>query len=110
MQQTIGEVQNDFSLCPKFEKTFEILGQKWNGLILEVLLNEGAQRFKNLAHSVTKCSDRVLVERLKSLEEAGLVERKTYSDSSLIEYQLTEQGEALRPVMESVHDFADCWY
>ncbi|WP_353989099.1 helix-turn-helix domain-containing protein [Pediococcus argentinicus] len=108
--QSMETTQEDFSLCPKFEKTFEILGQKWNGLILEVLLNDGPQRFKNLAHSVNKCSDRVLVERLKNLEKEGLVERKTYKDSALIEYQLTERGEALRPVMETVHEFADCWY
>ena len=99
-----------FSLCPKFSRTFSVLGQKWNGLIIEVLLNEDSLRFKDLARSVPKCSDRVLVERLKSLEAEGIVDRVTYKDSSLIEYQLTEKGEALRPVMSAVHQFADCWY
>ncbi|AMV61374.1 Transcriptional regulator, HxlR family [Pediococcus damnosus] len=101
---------DDFSLCPKFSRTFSVLGQKWNGLIIEVLLNEDSQRFKDLAHNVPKCSDRVLVERLKSLEAEGIVDRVTHKNSSLIEYQLTEKGEALRPVMSAVHKFADCWY
>ncbi len=35
----------DFSLCPKFEKGFQILGKKWNGLIIDVLLEGGPQRF-----------------------------------------------------------------
>lgn len=110
MQSTQLKEQTDFELCPKFEKMFDILGKKWNGLILEVLMNAGPQRFKDIAHSVTKCSDRVLVERLKSLEEAGLVERCTYEDSSLIEYRLTEQGENLRPALDAAHKFADCWF
>lgn len=110
MQNAQLQERTDFELCPKFEKMFDILGKKWNGLILEVLTDAGPQRFKDIAHSVTKCSDRVLVERLKSLEEEGLVERCTYKNSSLIEYRLTKQGEALRPVLESVHKFADCWF
>ena len=39
----------DFKLCPKFERTFSILGKKWNGLIIESLLAQGALRFKDIA-------------------------------------------------------------
>lgn len=56
--QSLSEVPKDFW---DFRK-------KWNGLIIEVLLNEGPQRFKEIAQKVEKCSDRVLVERLKELE------------------------------------------
>ncbi|WIL71136.1 helix-turn-helix domain-containing protein [Pediococcus acidilactici] len=110
MQNVHQKTPTDFELCPKFEHLFDILGKKWNGLILEVLTSAGPQRFQDLSRSVTKCSDRVLVERLKNLEEEGLVERCTYQDSSLIEYRLTEEGEGLRPVLEAAHKFADCWY
>ena len=82
------------TLCDKFIATFDILGRKWNGLIIEVL---------------TKCSDRVLVERLKELEAAGIVERRTYEDSSLIEYALTERGESMRPMMAAIHEWSDNW-
>lgn len=99
----------NFELCPKFEWTFSILGKKWNGLIIDVLLNLGPQRFKNIANQVTKCSDRVLVERLKELEASEIVERRTFDDSALIEYALTEKGRDLADVMCSVHSWSEKW-
>ncbi|MCG4281087.1 winged helix-turn-helix transcriptional regulator [Lacticaseibacillus saniviri] len=101
--------QSDLSICPKFQQTFTILGKKWNGLILEVLLQNGPSRFKDIAKSVAKCSDRVLVERLKELEGQGLVNRETHEDSALIEYSLTAKGAALQDVMEAAHTWGDTW-
>lgn len=101
--------QVPFQLCPKFQKTFTILGKKWNGLIVDVLLEEGTQRFKDLTQKVPKCSDRVLVERLKELEQEDIVERRTYAGSALIEYALTPQGQDLKQVMDAVHGWADTW-
>lgn len=95
-------------ICPRFQRTFMILGKKWNGLILEVLL-DGPHRFKDIAASVTKCSDRVLVERLKELESEGLVDRVTHTDSALIEYQLTPKGEGLSDVLAAAHQWGDAW-
>lgn len=103
---TSGE---DFCLCPRFEKTFAILGKKWNGMIIEVLLHEETQRFKDLANHVEKCSDRVLCERLKELEQDEIVKRTTYDGESRIEYSLTEKGRDLAPVMKAVHAWADKW-
>ncbi|QBO36933.1 transcriptional regulator [Periweissella cryptocerci] len=102
--------KDGLSLCPKFAKTFEILGRKWNGMIIEVLLNNGVSRFKDLAAAVQNCSDRVLVERLKELEEEGIVERRTYEDSALINYALTERGTAMRSMMDAIHEWADQTY
>lgn len=99
----------DFCLCPRFEKTFSILGKKWNGLIIEVLLNEDTQRFKDLASHVESCSDRVLCERLKELDEDGIVSRNTYPGESRIDYSLTSQGKELAPVMEAIHTWSDKW-
>lgn len=99
----------DLTLCPKFTQTFVILGKKWNGLILETLLEHGPSRFKTIAATIDKCSDRVLVERLKELESEGLVDRLTHSDSSLIEYALTAKGAALSPVMAAAHTWGDTW-
>ena len=99
----------DSTICDKFAATFNILGRKWNGLIIEVLLNEGPSRFKDLSRAVPTCSDRVMVERLKEMEEAQIVERRTYEDSSLIEYILTERGESMRPMMEAIHTWSDEW-
>lgn len=104
------EEKSVFKICPKFQKTFSVLGKKWNGLIIEVLLNEGPQRFKELAQKVENCSDRVLVERLKELEKEGLVTRVTMANSSRSLYQLTEKGRALQPIMEDIHDWSEKWY
>ena len=105
----VKEQKDDFCLCPRFEHTFTILGKKWNGLIIEVLLNEKTQRFKDLAAHVDKCSDRVLVERLKELEDEHIVRRDTFSGESRIEYSLTEECRELAPVMKAVHEWSDKW-
>ncbi|RRK09741.1 transcriptional regulator [Lactiplantibacillus garii] len=110
MVETVEDSAVDFELCPKFEKTFSILGKKWNGLIIDVLLEDGPQRFKNLARRIPKCSDRVLVVRLKELEANGIVSRVTHCDSALIEYSLTTKGKDLRQVMETVHTWSDKWF
>ena len=86
-----------------------MLGKKWNGLIIEVLLHEHTQRFKDLAAHVDKCSDRVLCERLKELEEDGIVSRNTYPGESRVDYSLTERGRDLAPVMEAVHEWSNQW-
>ncbi|MBM7544230.1 DNA-binding HxlR family transcriptional regulator [Weissella beninensis] len=110
MEKIEVKTNDNLTLCPKFAKTFEILGRKWNGMIIEVLLNNGVSRFKDLATAVSTCSDRVLVERLKELEEEGIVERRTYDNSSLIQYALTERGDAMRDLMVAIHDWADNTY
>ena len=101
MDQATMERSDTFCLCPRFSHTFSILGKKWNGLIIEVLLHEESQRFKDLASSIDRCSDRVLCERLKELEQEGIVSRNTYP--------LTEQGKDLAPVMAAVHNWSDKW-
>lgn len=99
-----------FQLCPKFEKTFDILGKKWNGLIIDVLLEDGPQRFVELANKVSDVSDRVLVERLKELEEKGLVIRRVFpEEKNRIEYDLTEKGKALKPVMSEIQVWGENW-
>lgn len=101
--------ETDCKLCPKFTQTFMMFGKKWNGLIIEVLLEEPTLRFKDIANAITKCSDRVLCERLKELEDEQIVVRNTYPDSSRVDYALTERGRELAPVMKAVHDWSDKW-
>ncbi|MBM7616644.1 DNA-binding HxlR family transcriptional regulator [Weissella uvarum] len=109
MADNTATAPENVQICDKFAATFEILGRKWNGLIIESLLNNGTMRFKDLSQTVVKCSDRVLVERLKELEANDIVERRTYDDSSLIEYALTKKGESMRNMMEVVHEWSDKW-
>jgi DNA-binding HxlR family transcriptional regulator len=53
-------------MCPKFEKTFNMLGKKWTGLIIKVLLN-GPKRFSEIRLLIPELSDRMLTERFKEL-------------------------------------------
>ena len=98
MEQLVAEkaLDEDCKLCPKFTRTFMILGKKWNGLIIEVLLTNGNMRFKDIASSIAKCSDQIVI-------------RNTYEGSSRVDYSLTERGQELRPVMEAVHAWSDKW-
>lgn len=100
----------NFTLCPKFEKTFGILGKKWNGLIISVLLEKGPQRFGELREKIPMLSDRVLVERLRELETEGIVGKACCSDSSSrLDYFLTEKGQDLHVAMEQLQLWSEKW-
>ncbi len=99
----------DFTLCPTFESAFELLGKRWTGLIIRVLMN-GPARFKDIAKIIPDLSDRVLSERFKELEEAGIVRRNVYPETPIkIEYELTEKGRTLKPMMEECEKWAEVW-
>jgi DNA-binding HxlR family transcriptional regulator len=96
-------------MCPKYEGAMNILGKRWTGLIIHVLLR-GAVRFKEIRDMVPQMSDKMLSERLKELEELGILERKVYPEIPVrIEYELTEKGKDLRPVIESIHSWGQKW-
>jgi DNA-binding HxlR family transcriptional regulator len=97
-------------LCLRFQHGAEILGKRWTAMILDLLLNEGPKRFNEIAGLLEVVSDRVLSERLKELEAEGIVRREVCPDTPVrVEYHLTEKGEALRPVMDSIHAWAEGW-
>jgi DNA-binding HxlR family transcriptional regulator len=100
---------HDFKLCPKFETAFELLGKRWTGLIIRVLL-DGPKRFKDISERIPGMSDRMLSERFKELEEAGIVNRCVYPETPVrIEYELTEKGKALQPALDQLQKWADEW-
>jgi DNA-binding HxlR family transcriptional regulator len=99
----------EHQLCPKFEAAFEILGKRWTGLIIKVLL-DGPKRFKDISESITGMSDRMLSERFKELELAGILIRHVYPETPVrIEYELTEKGRALHIAMSEVQKWAEAW-
>lgn len=96
-------------MCPKFESAFQLLGKRWNGLIIRVLL-QGSKRFRDISANIPNMSDKMLVDRLKELEEAGMIERSVYPETPVrIEYQLTEKGRALESTMDEVQAWAEKW-
>ncbi len=96
-------------LCPKFESAFMLLGKRWTGLIIRVLL-EGPKRFKDISDMIPNMSDRMLAERFKELEAMGILVRHVYPETPVrIEYELTQKGRALKPVMDAVQSWGDAW-
>src|SRR6476620_11801727 len=67
--------------CPRLHETVELVGKRWSGAIVYVLLQGGTMRFSQIAHAVPALSDRLLSERLKELEARGIVERRVIDGS-----------------------------
>lgn len=96
-----------FELCPKFESAFQLLGKRWTGLIVRVLL-DGPKRFKDISALIPNVSDKVLAERFKELEAAGILLRNVYPETPVrIEYSLTEKGRMLKSSMDEVQKWAE---
>ena len=95
--------------CPYYQYVVELLGRRWAGAIVRALL-AGVTRFSALAATIPDLSDRMLSERLKELEEAGIVARVVIPATPVrVEYHLTARGQALRPLMAAAQDWAAAW-
>jgi DNA-binding HxlR family transcriptional regulator len=96
-------------ICPRFHKTIELVGKRWTGAIVQLLM-DGPQRFTALRGAVPGLHDRLLSERLKELEAEGMVVRRVYAETPVyIEYVLTEKGRDLEKVFGELHRWADRW-
>ncbi|MCY8929356.1 helix-turn-helix domain-containing protein [Bacillus subtilis] len=93
----------------KVEKSFEILGKKWTGLIIYVLMS-GPKRFSELSESMPSLSRRILTERIKELEEQGIVVRNVIPDRPIrSEYSLTQKGTELGKILGPISQWAESW-
>jgi len=102
-------MEHQYALCPKFEAAFDILGKRWTGLIIRVLMT-GPNGFKEISGAITTMSDRMLAERFKELEAEGIVKRQVYPETPVrIEYELTDKGKSLESVMNEVQCWGDRW-
>lgn len=83
----------------------EIIGAKWTAILVHDL-SEGPRRFSELEHSCAGISPRTLSERLRALEDEEIVERRSYAESPpRVEYELTEKGAALLPIITEMRRF-----
>ena len=87
----------------------EIIGAKWTALLVHDL-SEGPRRFSELEHSCSGISPRTLSERLRALEHEGIVVRRSYPESPpRVEYELTQKGEALLPIIQEMRHFGHAY-
>lgn len=93
--------------CP-VAKASEILAERWTPLVLRELL-AGSHRFNDLRRGVPLMSRSLLSKRLRSLEDAGVVERRARPGRQAHEYHLTPAGEELRPLVEVLGNWGQRW-
>lgn len=96
-------------VCPHFHAAIELIGKRWTGAIVSAL-TERPLRFGELAKAVPGLSDRLLSQRLRELEDAGVVERDVEPGTPVrVIYSLTEKGADLGPTMSELHAWARRW-
>jgi len=96
-------------LCSKFHRASELIGRRWNGAIIFVLM-ESRCRFATLRKEIPDITDRMLSERLFELEQEGIVERTVIPESPVrVEYALTKKGRELADAIDAIGDWAKKW-
>ena len=95
------------TLCTKFHHAVELIGRRWNGAIIWVLM-QGTCRFATLRAAIPDITDRMLSERLQELEEEAVIERTVIPDTPVrVEYTLTKKGRALVESLDSISNWAE---
>ena len=92
----------------RFHAAAEIVGRRWTGAIL-FALHHGLDRFTDIKRAVPGLSARMLTERLRELEAAGVLERTERSSAGGTRYRLTPKGDDLRPVLIALNRWALRW-
>jgi DNA-binding HxlR family transcriptional regulator len=96
-------------LCVKFHHASELIGRRWTGAIIFVLLRSRC-RFATLREAIPDITDRMLSERLQELEDEGIVERSVVPETPVrVEYSLTKKGRELSAAFEAIGAWADKW-
>jgi DNA-binding HxlR family transcriptional regulator len=107
--EDLSVVSRRETCCSAYHQAIELIGKRWTGAILFVLL-DGPLRFSEVKALVPDLSDRLLSERLKELEAEAIVERRVIDDMPVrVEYALTEKGVALEPAVRSLKVWARSW-
>lgn len=105
----MGREGHDDKVCEVFHRSVEIIGRRWTGAILYALCQRPS-RFSELRDAIPEISDRLLTERLKELEEVGILVREVGSSRPIqVLYRLTPKGEALQPALKAIHEWANAW-
>lgn len=90
-------------------RAMNLIGDRWTLMIVGTLLG-GSKRFGELLEVMDNVSPKTVSQRLKMLEEIGLVERHAFAEiPPRVEYKLTEKGLALADIVESIRKFGEIY-
>jgi len=96
-------------VCSRFHRAVELIGGRWTGAIIQTLL-KGKTRYALIKAAIPDITDRMLSERLRSLETEGVVTRSVVPESPVrVEYELTQKGRSLRSALEEIGAWAERW-
>jgi DNA-binding HxlR family transcriptional regulator len=96
-------------VCSRFHRAIELIGSRWTGAILQTLL-QGKTRYASIKGAVPDITDRMLSERLRSLEAEGLVLRAVIPETPVkVEYELTKKGRELQNALREIASWAERW-
>src|SRR4051812_3153501 len=97
------------ALCARFHSAVELIGRRWSGALIQLLM-QGPCRFAELRSTIPDITDRMLSERLRELEEEGIVVRTVIPETPVrVEYSLTAKGRALAPALGAIGNWAEKW-
>ena len=107
---TVSDGDGHPTCCPQLHEAVELIGRRWTGAILAVLIEGGTMRFSEICAAVPHLSDRLLSERMKELEARGMVERRVVEAAPVrVQYTITEMGRALGPTLAELQGWAQRW-
>ena len=93
-------------LCQRFHRASELIGRRWTGAIIFVLL-ESRCRFATLRDAIPDITDRMLSDRLQELEQEGILERTVFPETPVrVEYSLTKKGKGLAVAFDAIAEWA----
>src|ERR1700688_2055141 len=96
-------------VCSRFHRAIELIGSRWTGAIVQTLL-QGRTRYAAIKAAIPDLTDRMLSERLRSLEAENLVLRIVVPDSPVrVEYDLTPKGHELQNAVKEIGALAERW-
>ena len=96
-------------VCSRFHRAIELIGSRWTGAILQTLL-QGKTRYAAIKGAIPDITDRMLSERLRSLEAEDLVLRVVIPESPVrVEYELTPKGRELQDALGEIGKWAERW-
>jgi len=93
------------SLHEELNDLADLIGRKWNLVIISRLLHGGPMGFSEIDDEIQGISNKVLSESLKRLEDHGVVDRAIVSERPFrVEYSLTQQGAAFESIITRVRE------
>jgi DNA-binding HxlR family transcriptional regulator len=101
----LGKTHETAQFCPS--PRLDLIDGKWKGVIL-YHLQSGTQRFGELRRRMPGITQRMLTKQLRALEEDKLVIRRVYAEvPPRVEYCLSELGESLKPVIDTLKTWGE---